>query len=246
MISLLLLLLVCKLSLGVQVTDKLLKEGDDYNNDTLAGLVDGDNFVLIELEIASLAWSEELQMGKPKFTELEEDLAESLSLLLNSTDLNMTEIVSVEMSSDKTVMATIVMVFVSDYTSYYADRLVKISKPSYGKTKPLGKHQISRFSAKPFIKLGSKTVFKIITTADAPDKPPEFFRNRAEMRSLVESEESNFTQALNSLFTVKSHKRTLQNVHTRVRDQLLAHYTFYLAEVYLIDKIITYEMYVWQ
>ena len=109
--------------------------------------------------------------------------------------------------------------------------------------KPLGNYRMSSFTAKSFIKLGEKTVLKIITKAPAPDESSEFFRNREQMKELAESEEDMFTEALNSMFTTASHKRTLQKVHTGSSGQLHAHYQFYMAEVYLIDKNIIFEMY---
>ena len=232
---------------SLKVTDKRLKEGEELNNEALAEVVDGNNFVFVGLDIANLAWSSDLEMNEKnqEYFELEEGLVTGLSLSLNSTDLLSVTIVSTGMADDNmTVSATLVMIFSSDYTLFYADKLRKKFKPRFGKTKPLGKYRISSFSARPLRKHGNETIwYKIVTKAPAPDESPEFFRNFEEMKALAEYEEDLFTETLDSIFSVESHKRTLEKVYTGELGQLHAHYQLHLAEIFLIDKIIMYEMY---
>ena len=185
------LLLVFDLVLGLRVTDTLLKEGDDFNNAALADALDGENFVHIKLDIANRAWSSDLETETtPTYLELESDLVESLELSLNSSDLMSIKILSVGKAADNaTISCSIGMVFATDYTWYFASRLMRKFKPNYGKTKGLGGLRISRFVAKPFIKLIDKTVYRKITRAPAPDEKPEYFNNLYEMKVFAENEE---------------------------------------------------------
>ena len=136
------------------------------------------------------------------------------------------------------------MVFATDYTWYFASRLIRKFKPNYGKTKGLGGLRISRFVAKPFIKLIDKTVYKIVTRAPAPDEKPEYFKNLYEMKVFAENEEDLFSEALNSKLAVSSHEKHLERIHTGLHGQLHSHYQLKMAEVFLLDKVIVFEMYV--
>ena len=102
------------------------------------------------------------------------------------------------------IKASAFLVFDTEYTHFFAQKLVKKLKPKIGKTKELGAFEISGIETKSLIKLNNGTnLYRLITTSTT-NESTEFFQSPMKVTQLVNSESDELNIKMRAAFNVNS------------------------------------------
>ena len=141
------------------------------------------------------------------------------------------------------IKASAFLVFDTEYTHFFAQKLVKKLKPKIGKTKELGTFEISGIETKSLIKLNNGTnLYRLITTSTT-DESTEFFQSPMKVTQLVNSESDDLNKKIREAFNVDS-MGNLKMVEIDDMTWLEARYKYYIADIYFSDGKLIKEIYI--
>lgn len=142
------------------------------------------------------------------------------------------------------IKASIFLAFDTEYTHFFAQKLVKKLKPKIGKTKELGKFEISGIETTSLIILKNGTnLYRVITTSTT-NESTEFFQSPSKVTQLVNSDSDDLTNKIMTAFNVESHIGNLTTVVIDDMTWLEALYKYYIADVYLSEGKLIKEIYI--
>ena len=142
------------------------------------------------------------------------------------------------------IKASTYLAFDTEYTQFFAQKLVKKLKPKIGKTKELGTFDISGIETKSLIKLKNGTnLYRLITTSTT-NEPTEFFQSPMEVTQLVNSDSDDLNNKMRAAFNVDSDIGNLRMVEIDDMTWLEARYKYYIADIYFSDGKLIKEIYI--
>ena len=141
------------------------------------------------------------------------------------------------------IRASLFLAFRADYTAFYAKKLLTKLKPKVGKTKPLGKFQISDIETKSFVRLNETNLYRLIVT-ETTNESNEFFQSPAKVAQLVITESDTLNNKLWAEFNIETFQGNYSTVDVDDMNWIEARYKYYFADVYFAEGKITREMYV--
>ena len=142
------------------------------------------------------------------------------------------------------IKASIFLAFDTEYTHFFAQKLVKKLKPKIGKTKELGNFEISGIETTSLIILKNGTnLYRVITTSTT-NESTEFFQSPSKVTQLVNSDSDDLTNKIMTAFNVESHIGNLTTVVIDDMTWLEALYKYYIADVYLSEGKLIKEIYI--
>ena len=140
--------------------------------------------------------------------------------------------------------ASTLLAFTTEYTSFFAQKLVKKLKPKIGKTKELGNFQISGIETKSLIKLSNGTnLYRLLTTSTTSESI-EFFQSPAKVTQLVNSDSDILNNNMRAAFNIDSYSGNLTTVEIDDMAWLEARYKYYIADVYFSEGKLIKEIYI--
>ena len=142
------------------------------------------------------------------------------------------------------IKASIFLAFDTEYTHFFAQKLVKKLKPKIGKTKELGNFEISGIETTSLVILKNGTnLYRVITTSTT-NESTEFFQSPSKVTQLVNSDSDDLTNKIMTAFNVESHIGNLTTVVIDDMTWLEALYKYYIADVYLSEGKLIKEIYI--
>ena len=142
------------------------------------------------------------------------------------------------------IKASTFLAFDTEYTHFFAQKLVKKLKPKIGKTKELGKFEISGIETTSLVILKNGTnLYRVITTSTT-NESTEFFQSPSKVTQLVNSDSDDLTNKIMTAFNVDSHIGNLTTVVIDDMTWLEALYKYYIADVYLSEGKLIKEIYI--
>ena len=142
------------------------------------------------------------------------------------------------------IKASTFLAFDTEYTHFFAQKLVKKLKPKIGKTKELGKFEISGIETTSLIILKNGTnLYRVITTSTT-NESTEFFQSPSKVTQLVNSDSDDLTNKIMTAFNADSHIGNLTSVVIDDMTRLEALYKYYIADVYLSEGKLIKEIYI--
>ena len=142
------------------------------------------------------------------------------------------------------IKASTFLAFDTEYTHFFAQKLVKKLKPKIGKTKELGNFEISGIETTSLIILKNGTnLYRVITTSTT-NESTEFFQSPSKVTQLVNSDSDDLTNKIMTAFNADSHIGNLTSVVIDDMTRLEALYKYYIADVYLSEGKLIKEIYI--
>ena len=142
------------------------------------------------------------------------------------------------------IKASTFLAFDTEYTHFFAQKLVKKLKPKIGKTKELGNFEISGIETTSLVILKNGTnLYRVITTSTT-NESTEFFQSPSKVTQLVNSDSDDLTNKIMTAFNVESHIGNLTTVVIDDMTWLEALYKYYIADVYLSEGKLIKEIYI--
>ena len=140
--------------------------------------------------------------------------------------------------------ASTLLAFDTEYTSFFALKLVKKLKPKIGKTKDLGNFPISGIETWSLIKVNNATnLYRLLTTSTTSEST-EFFQSPAKVTELVNSDSDNLNNNLWTAFNIDSYSGNLRTVEIDDMTWLEARYKYYIADIYFSEGKLITEIYI--
>ena len=140
--------------------------------------------------------------------------------------------------------ASTLLAFDTEYTSFFALKLVKKLKPKIGKTKDLGNFPISGIETWSLIKVNNATnLYRLLTTSTTSEST-EFFQSPAKVTELVNSDSDNLNNKLRAAFNIDSYSGNLRTVEIDDMTWLEARYKYYIADIYFSEGKLITEIYI--
>ena len=142
------------------------------------------------------------------------------------------------------IKASTFLAFDTEYTHFFAQKLVKKLKPKIGKTKELGNFEISGIETTSLVILKNGTnLYRVITTSTT-NESTEFFQSPSKVTQLVNSDSDDLTNKIMTAFNADSHIGNLTSVVIDDMTRLEALYKYYIADVYLSEGKLIKEIYI--